>query len=202
MVSVVPSDPENKTTLMREVVEKAERSLGEDFFQEHMGRFWGTVSTRPYMRAMQHLGELLVETGKLAEAAAIFARMLELNPADNQGMRYPLLGIHLASQQPEKAGQLMSRFPGEEKFMACFAWARVLERWLTGDLKEAAAALSRARKVNPFAEPYVSGVRAVPRETPDYFEPGDESEARVCARELSMAWVGNPGFREWLRAQR
>jgi len=66
MVSILPASPENKLDLMREVVEKAERNLGEAFFLEHMGHFWGTMSTRPYMRAKQHLGELLVETGRLA----------------------------------------------------------------------------------------------------------------------------------------
>jgi tetratricopeptide (TPR) repeat protein len=202
MVSVAASDLENKTALMQEVVEKAERSLGEDFFRENMGRFWGTVSTRPYMRAVQHLGELLVEVGRSEEAAAIFARMLELNPTDNQGMRYPLLGLHLAARDHARADQLMSRFPGEEKFLGSFAWARVLERWLSGDLGEAAAALTRARKVNPFAEKYVSGLRAIPNDTPDYFKPGDETEAQVCARELSMAWERNPAFREWLRTQK
>ena len=128
MVSILPASQENKLDLMREVVEKAEHNLGETFFQEHMGHFWGTVSTRPYMRAKQHLGELLVETGRLAEAAGVFERLLELNPTDNQGMRYPLLALYLANQQAEKAGQLMSHYPGEEKFLASFAWARVLER--------------------------------------------------------------------------
>lgn len=201
MVSVVASDPENKTGLMREVVEKAERNLGEDFFREHMGHFWGTVSTRPYMRALQHLGELLVETGRPAQAAAVFERMLELNPTDNQGMRYPLLGLHLAAQDHAKADKLMARFSGEEKFMASFAWARVLERWLSGSPDEAAAALARARIVNPFAEKYISGLRSVPMPAPEYFKPGDETEAQVCAQELSVAWEPNPRFREWLRTR-
>jgi tetratricopeptide (TPR) repeat protein len=200
MVSVLPASPENKTSLMREVVEKAERNLGEAFFQEHMGHFWGTMSTRPYMRAKQHLGELLVETGRLTEAAAVFERLLELNPTDNQGMRYSLLTLYLASQQAEKAGHLMSRYPGEEKVLASFAWARVLERWLSGKLDEAAAALARARTVNKFAERYISGMCALPAETPPYFRPGDETEAQVCAREFSLAWERNPAFREWLRA--
>jgi tetratricopeptide (TPR) repeat protein len=154
------------------------------------------------MRALQHLGELLVEIGRPAQAAAVFERLLELNPTDNQGMRYPLLGLHLAAQDHEKADNLMARFPGEEKFMASFAWARVLERWLSGSPDEAAAALARARIVNPFAERYISGLRAVPKQTPDYFKPGDETEAQVCARELSMAWERNPAFREWLRTRK
>jgi hypothetical protein len=71
--------------------------------------------------------------------------------------RYPLLGPHLAAQEAAKADRLMSRRPGEEKFMGTFAWVRALERWLAGDLDGATAALERARKGNPFAEKYVSG---------------------------------------------
>lgn len=202
MVSVLPSDPQNKTHLMREVVEKAERNLGADFFRDNVGHFWDTVFTRPYMRALESLAELLVETGQLSQAVQVLERMLELNPTDNQGMRYLLLSLYLAGDDPGRATQLMARFPDEEKFMGSFAWARVLERWLCGTPDEAAAALAHARKVNPFAERYVSGVCAVPKELAEYFKPGDETEARVCAKELSRAWDGNPSFREWLRAQK
>ncbi len=198
MVSLLPASLENKIHLMREVVERAERNLGEDFFVENMAHFWGAVSTRPYMRAKQHLGELLVEAGVPEEAAAHFERMLELNPHDNQGVRYPLLGLYLAARQPQRADQLMARFPDEEKFMGSFAWARVLERWLSGSLEEAEAALARARKINPFVEQYLTGARRLPEATPEYFKPGDDSEAQVCAKELSLAFEHNPGFRDWL----
>jgi len=53
MVSLLPMQLDNRLQLMREVVANAERNLGESFFEAHMGRFWGTVSTRPYMRAKQ-----------------------------------------------------------------------------------------------------------------------------------------------------
>lgn len=201
MVSLLPTTLENRLHLMREVVEKAERNLGGEFFQEHTGGFWGTVSTRPYMRAKQHLGELLAEAGNLAEAIQVFERMLELNPNDNQGMRHPLLGLYLATNQPEEARRLMSRYPGEEQFMGTVAWARVLERWLSGERAEAETALARARKVNPFAERYISGARQLPDEAPAYYRPGEESEAQVCARELAIAFESHPDFREWLRAR-
>ena len=202
MVSLLPMSLENRIQLMRDVVEKAERNLGESFFEENTGHFWGIVSTRPYMRAKRHLGELLADAGNLEEAIAVFERMLELNPDDNQGVRYPLLGLYLATNQREGARRVMSRYPDEEKILGSFAWARVLERWLSGELKEAEAALARARKVNPFAERYVSGARALPREAPAYYRPGEDSEAQVCARELAAAWQRHPGFRAWLRARK
>ena len=201
MVSLLPMSSENRIRLMREVVEKAERNLGESFFQENMGHFWGILPTRPYMRAKLHLAELLAEAGDTEGAIKVFERILELNSNDNQGVRYPLLGLYLATNQPESARRLMSRHAGEEEIMGSFPWARVLERWLSGDLQEAEAALARARKVNPFVEQYVSGARALPRETPEYYQPGKDSEAQVCAKESRVAWERHPEFREWVRGR-
>lgn len=202
MVSLLPVELENRIELMREVVETAERNLGEIFFTKNTGHFWGAVSTRPYMRAKQNLGELLVEIGNLADAIAIFERMLELNPNDNQGMRYPLLGLYLATKRPEGADKLMSSYPDEEKTMGASAWARVLERWISNRSDEAETALAQARKVNPFVERYMSGECALPSEAPAYYRPGEESEAQVCARELAVAWTSLPAFRDWLRKRR
>jgi hypothetical protein len=143
----------------------------------------------------------LAESGSLEEAAAVFERMLELNPGDNQGMRYPLLGLYLAMKQPESAARVMSRYPDEERILGSFAWARVLERWFSGKFAEAEAALTRARKVNPFVEHYISGAQELPSEAPAYYRPGEDSEAQVCARELAIAWKSHPAFREWLLAR-
>ena len=64
------------------------------------------------------------------------------------------------------AARVMSRYPAEEKFLGSFAWARVLERWLSGAFAEAEAALARARKVNPFVERYITGAHELPDEGP------------------------------------
>ena len=202
MVSLLPATLENKLMLMQEVVDRADQNLGESFFEEHMGHFWGTISTRPYMRAKQHLAELLTEAGRRKEAIAVYERMLELNPDDIQGMRHPLLGLYLAVNQPQGAQGIFSRYPGEEELIASFAWARVLERWLAGETEEAKAALARAREINAFAERYISGTKALPREAPVYYKPGDDTEAQVCAHDLALAWKSHPAFQEWLRAQK
>ena len=195
MVALLPASTENRLHLMREVVENAERALGASFIEENTGHFWGMVSTRPYMRAKQHLGELLAETGDLPGAMTTFESMLKLNPGDNQGVRLSLLGLYLATSQGQAADQLISRYESEEQLDACFAWARVLERWLCGTMDEARTALARARKINRFSEPYLSGSRVLPRRAPEYYRPGDDSEAQVCAARLSGAVHSHPGFR-------
>jgi tetratricopeptide (TPR) repeat protein len=201
MVSLHPMDDDSRLRLMREVVDKAEQNLGEMFFAENMGHFWGVVETRPYMRAKLHLAELLCQQGRFDESITIYERILELNTRDNLGARSPLLGLYLAQNQPARAAALLDQYPGEEKLLASPAWGRVLERWLAGAQAQAQAALSRARKVNPHAEPYVSGRKEIPAEGPSYFRPGDETDAQVCAIELALAWRAHPEFRKWLRDQ-
>ena len=55
------------------------------------GSFWSNLETRPYMRGMHGLGLTAWKQNSFEDAIEIFKRMLELNPNDNQGVRY-LLG--------------------------------------------------------------------------------------------------------------
>lgn len=52
------------------------------------GHFWGILESRPYMRALHGLGLTAWKEGQIDEAIGIFKQMLELNPNDNQGVRY------------------------------------------------------------------------------------------------------------------
>lgn len=203
MVSIAPMDLDSRIRLLREVVDKAERNMGEDFIRDTTGHFWVTMSTRPYMRAKRSLAEVLAQAGQLEEAIAIFERMLELDPGDHLGARFSLLGLYLAMHQPARADSLLARYPDEERILGTVAWARVLERWLSlgPDDAETQAALERARKVNRFVERYLSGAKAIPEESPPYYSPGNEDEARMCAQQLATACDRNPEFRPWLRAR-
>ncbi len=77
------------------------------------------------MCAKQHLGELLVDTGQFDEAIAVFEHMLDLNSDDNQGMRYNLVGLYLATGRTEALERLMSRYDSEQSVLATWPWAHV-----------------------------------------------------------------------------
>lgn len=198
MVSLLPMDDDSRLRLLNEIVSKAETNLGENVFAERLGDFWGVIETRPYMRAKLNLGEVLIEQGRFAEAIPVYERIIELNSKDNLGVRFPLMGLYLADRQTARASCLFEMYPADERYLAGFAWARVLQHWLAGDLAEAHAALLRARKINAHAEKYISGRKAIPADTPPGFRPGDESEAQLCAFELARAWRAHAGFRTWL----
>ena len=49
---------------------------------------WGPIYNRPFLRCLHGSGLCLWRLGRLTEAEAVFARVLALNPSDNQGARF------------------------------------------------------------------------------------------------------------------
>lgn len=186
-----------------ENIEKAvwmgERDLGDDFFDENRGHFWGIIKTRPYMRARQELADLLRDAGRTDDAIAHYEAMLDLNPDDNQGIRDLLLACYLMQGDLDGARRVFD--DNEDDGSATFQWSRVLERHLAGDKATAVTLLAEARKDNAFVEPYMTGKKGMPRTLPDYFSPGDESEAKYVAVNLRPAWEEHRASVAWLKAQ-
>jgi len=56
----------------------------------YSGVFWGDLISRPFMRALHGRGLSLWRLGQVDKARQVFAWMLELNPNDNQGVRFIL----------------------------------------------------------------------------------------------------------------
>ena len=67
------------------------RTIGDP--AHYPGLFWGDVRSRPFMRALNGRARCLWRLGRRDEARQVFAWMLELNPNDNQGIRFLLADI-------------------------------------------------------------------------------------------------------------
>jgi tetratricopeptide (TPR) repeat protein len=65
-----------------------ERTVGDP--ARYPAPFWLDVDSRPFMRALRGRGLCLWRLGRVDEARQVFAWMLELNPNDNQGVRFLL----------------------------------------------------------------------------------------------------------------
>ena len=187
---------------LQKLVELAKTRLGPKAFKELAGAFWGFHETRPYMRARQQLAEHLRVVGRLEESIAEYEGMLELNPGDNQGVRYSLLPCLLILRRLEAARKLFEKYPEEAEFNALFAWGRVLERFLSDDLSGAETALAAARKQNPQMQAYVKGHRQPPKTLPEAYAPGSKEEAICFADLLRGAWEKYPAALKWLEAQK
>ena len=54
---------------------------------------WGLIDNRPFLRCLHGVGLCSWRLGERKEAAKTFARMLWLNPSDNQGARFNLASV-------------------------------------------------------------------------------------------------------------
>jgi tetratricopeptide (TPR) repeat protein len=191
---------EEELQALRNIVAAGERDLGAEAFKNWVGGFWGVVETRPYMRARKRLAECLRDGGRIEEAIREYEEMLRLNPNDNQGLRYILMPDYLMLSRLDAAEKLFSKYK-ECEYSTAFAWCRVLERFLSTDLPDAAKALGVARKQNPHTEAYIKGQRKPPREMPGLYQPGSKDETLCFAENLRAAWKAHPDALQWLEAQ-
>ena len=186
------------TARIRGAIEAGRRELGEQFFRENKGCFWGIIETRPFMRAMGALAQVLAGNEyHLDEAIAVHEEMLDLNPNDNQGIRYGLLGCYLARKRYGDARALLKQYGDEVS--AFFLWGKVLLDFATGGEAKARRTLREAREENPHVERYFFPRKQKPRERLECYSPGDESEAIACAQLLHVAWRAHSAARKWLQ---
>jgi len=92
-------------------VAAGERSLGAAFFTANRGFFWGLLETRPYMRARKELASVLLAGDHVQQARTHLEALLDLNPDDNQGVRYELVALYLSRSELDAAENLLSHYP-------------------------------------------------------------------------------------------
>jgi tetratricopeptide (TPR) repeat protein len=182
----------------RRVLERAEEAFGADFIEENRGSFWQIVETRPYMRALAGLKTVLELSGAYDEAIRVGEKMLDLNPMDNQGVRYELLPLYLREGRLEAARDLIGRY--EDDAGPGFLYCRLLERLLSDDEEGARGLLQEAHDWNPHLTAYLTGEKQPPHRRVQYYTPHEESEAIVAFMQIWPAWEAYPVALAWLRA--
>lgn len=105
-------------------------AIGADRFAAFRGEFWGHLETRPYMRARLGLAQALRDLGRDDEAVAHYRELLELNPGDNQGVRYLLLATLLQRGMNDEAGALLSEH--QDDLQALWPYGRLLWEFRVG----------------------------------------------------------------------
>lgn len=192
------SDTEQARNYYAEGVAAGERALGEEFFEEEAGHFWGILQTRPYMRARFGLAQCLEELGDIDDAAQHYRELLRLNPNDNQGVRDVLLPALLKMNADDEAAELLKQYKNDKVFaMWCYAKALLTFRQ-KGDTVTARNQLKKAMNTNRNVPKYLLGYEEMPEFLPSGYRPGSEDEAVICAEQLADVWEGTKGALEWL----
>lgn len=180
-------------------VRAGERALGEEFFAEEAGHFWGILETRPYMRSLEGLADALWALGEREQAIGHYRRMLELNPQDNQGVRYRLFECLLHEGLDEELGELLGEY--EDEASAYWLYTRALFRFRTeGATRRATTELEEATDTNPYVPLYLLGRKNfLAQGLPELIGLGDESEAVSYFATALTEWLKTPGAVEWVR---
>lgn len=185
---------EDALAYYKQAVEVGAEALGPNAFQEYAGHFWGFLETRPYMRARVGLAEALWVTGKREEAIKHFKEMLELNPGDNQGIRYILASklLEMGRIEDLKAHLKMH----EDEASTDILYTRALVAYQDGDAKAEELA-QFAWECNRHVPGILSG--RIPREEmADYITIGGKDEATSYVLANGGAWEATPGAIAWL----
>ena len=186
----------------RKGVAAGKRQIGKKF-RSLRGQFWGFLGTRPYMRAKLECATLLYELGRIDECLGEYAELIELNPSDNQGNRYPYASVLVESGRWKEYTELQQeRYAEEGSAMWLFPYA--LYRFKTeGITPVAREALRQADVANVHVIPLLLG-EVEPDEDllKDYYSPGDQTEAFTYLHWGAPGWLDDTAALEWLSAYR
>jgi tetratricopeptide (TPR) repeat protein len=179
-------------------LEAGELALGPEGFEEYAGHFWGFLETRPYMRARHGLALTLLQLGEEEAAIAHFRAMLKLNPNDNQGIRYLLLGSLLRHDDIPALKSLLAEYPDE--WSVYWLYTRALLAYREDHTASPATQklLSDAKSANEHVPAVLAGKKPPVLSDSGYITVGGADEATDYVRECGAAWRQTPGAVEWL----
>jgi tetratricopeptide (TPR) repeat protein len=194
------STPEAAIERYERAVLAGAAAIGAERFATLRGEFWGHLETRPYMRARLGLAQALRDLGRDDEAVAQYRALLELNPGDNQGVRYLLLATLLQRGMNDEAGALLSEH--EDDLQALWPYGRLLWQFrVGGDTGRTREAFDAAIRANPFVVPYLLEPDSLPFTRPPHFALRSREEAAYVAETLADAFAATDGALAWLVAQ-
>ncbi len=179
-------------------VAAGEQDLGEKFFKENEGHFWGMTETRPYMRAKAYLADTLWGLGREEEAIAQYQDCLRLNPNDNQGVRDVLVSYLLIQNDLDGAEKILSRYKEDFGAQHAFNTALFLFKKHGPESKKATKQITEAIAGNAHVPKYLLSKIKIPTMTPDSYSPGSKEEAIIYVDEAMRAWKETPGALAWL----
>ena len=182
--------------LYRKGVEAGARTIGKRHFEEIKGHFWGYIETRPYMRAKAGLAGCLWEGGHFDEALKHYREMIELNPSDNQGIRYIIAGCLLYLGLDDELENLLGKY---DEVSCEWLYTKALFTFKkNGDAIDSLGLLRSAIKANMFVPIYLLGKKEMPEILPDMYSFGSEDEAMVYVERNGSIWRKIKGSMTWL----
>ena len=150
------------------------------------------------MRARAGLASALLKLGDVDGAVDHFRDMLRLNPNDNQGIRYILLGCLLSGVMTARSRSCWPHMRTMQRVFWLYTRALLAFRQ-GGESDEQAAALARdACAANEHVPAILAGTKTPVPSDSGYITMGGPDEATYYVTECGSAWHRTPGAVAWL----
>ncbi|MEK3968364.1 SEC-C metal-binding domain-containing protein [Paenibacillus sp. FSL H7-0323] len=181
-------------------MEAGARELGEAFFTENKGHFWGLYETRSYIRICKSYADSCWFSGNAEEAQKTLEHILELNPEDNTGARYLLTATYLYTNKLKKTEKVLEKFGKDAA--ATVAYDRMVLEYKKNGITSQLKMLYRvAKNVNKHVPDYLLGIKRLPHNLPDFVGVGDANEAIEYVIVHSRLWTSLPDLVKWMLKQ-
>lgn len=181
----------------KDIIQDAEVKFGADYLRENRGRFWGLLETRPYMRALQALGQSLIDQGRYGEAADVYLKMLSLNEHDNQGARYSAVTSLMVVGRLHEAQTIVDRFEDDDTPLLLLADA--LLALIAGDSKAGKELLFSSYALNNnLMKVFLDILDPTEYDDHGYYSPGSPEEALFIFAAFAPLFEARPALLQWV----
>ena len=172
------------------------KKFGGKFLEENKGHFWGIHETRPFMRCLYQKANILLIYGKMEDSVDIMKEMLELNPNDNQGVRYLLLSALAMLGETDDFKKYDKMFADEESTQMLYPRALFAFK-AEGNSANARKKMLKAIKANPFVVDILLDTNYKFTGSGSYTW-GSPGEAEIYLMYGIFSWYKTEGALEWL----
>jgi tetratricopeptide (TPR) repeat protein len=149
------------------------------------------------MRAKSGVAGCLHAKNRVNATIEVYREMIELNPNDNQGVRYLLATILLSKKDLSDYESFVKKYEGEDS--ALWHYNNALYHFKKmGKSAKSDGELMKAYKFNPYVMEFMLGLKELPEEMPQFIGRGDENEAVAYIFDAIHTWGKTDGALNWM----
>ncbi|MEG0855492.1 MAG: DUF6398 domain-containing protein [Terrisporobacter sp.] len=158
--------------------------------------YWEDEVTRPYMIALQDLGNTCLLNKDYEAATRIYELLLNLNPLDHQGIRYKLVNILIKKNDRKEINELFLRYKEDKSSM--WLYSKVLYYYKNKNEFMAKDTLKEAVNRNKYIALKLIKWTAFMQMSGVYINPALFDEANYYCEESIDLWKSTKGSIDWL----
>jgi tetratricopeptide (TPR) repeat protein len=164
--------------------------------------WWTDPETRPYLRALYGHAMTEWQQGRFSQTAADLQRLLMLNPADNQGVRFLIPLVHLLEENDAESLKSLEQYElnyPDDYCEPALLFGKGLVHWRIGAEDAAQEAYRSAMVKNLYIAPLLLDLPLPPA---DLWHPNDRSElgyAQDFIQSYATLWDRDPSALRFLR---